>query len=69
MVLQGQQAENSERGRPLRLLAQPVYVKHYYFYVQDPDWGPAFLKIGTYLPYPVKLCLNGHEWAKQQLRR
>jgi hypothetical protein len=48
---------------------QPVYVKHYYFYVQDPDWGPAFLKIGTYVPYPVKLCLNGHEWAKQQLRR
>jgi hypothetical protein len=48
---------------------QPVFVKHYYFYIQDPEWGPAFLKIGTYLPYPVKLCLNGHEWVKQQLRR
>jgi hypothetical protein len=48
---------------------QPVAVNHYYFYVQDPEWGPAFLKIGTYLPYPVKLCLNGHEWVKQQLRR
>lgn len=47
---------------------QPVFVKHYYFYVQDPEWGPAFLKVGTYLPFPVKLCLNGHEWAKQQLR-
>lgn len=48
---------------------QSVFVKHYYFYVQDPDWGPAFLKIGTYVPYPIELCLNGHEWAKQQLRR
>jgi hypothetical protein len=48
---------------------QPVFVKHYYFYVQDPDWGPAFVKLGTYLPFPLKLCLNGHEWAKQQLRR
>ena len=48
---------------------QPVFVKHYYFYVLDPEWGPAFLKIGTYMPYPVKLCLNGHEWVKQQLRR
>ena len=38
---------------------QSVAVNHYYFYVQDRDWGPAFLKIGTYLPYPVKLCLNG----------
>ena len=48
---------------------QSVAVKQYYFYVQDRDWGPAFVKIGTYLPYPVKLCLNGHEWVKQQLRR
>ena len=48
---------------------QSVAVNHYYFYVLDRDWGPAFLKIGTYLPYPVKLCLNGHEWVKQQLRR
>ncbi len=48
---------------------QAVAVNHYYFYVHDRDWGPAFLKIGTYLPYPVKLCLNGHEWVKQQLRR
>jgi hypothetical protein len=48
---------------------QSVAVNHYYFYVHDREWGPAFLKIGTYLPYPVKLCLNGHEWVKQQLRR
>ena len=48
---------------------QSVAVNHYYFYVQDPEWGPAFLKFGTYLPYPIKLCLNGHEWVKQQLRR
>jgi hypothetical protein len=47
---------------------QSVAVNHYYFYVQDPEWGPAFLKLGTYLPYPIKLCLNGHEWVKQQLR-
>jgi hypothetical protein len=48
---------------------QSVAANHYYFYVQDPEWGPAFLKFGTYVPYPIKLCLNGHEWVKQQLRR
>ena len=48
---------------------QPVAVNHYYFYVQDQEWGPAFVKVGTYLPYPVRVCLNGHEWVKQQLRR
>ena len=48
---------------------QSVAVNHFYFYVHDRDWGPAFLKIGTYVPYPVKLCLNGHEWVKQHLHR
>jgi len=48
---------------------QAVYVKVYYFYVQDAEFGPAFIKVGTYAPFPVKVCLNGHEWAKQQLRQ
>lgn len=48
---------------------QSVFVNHYYFYLQDREWGPAFVKVGTYLPYPVRVCLNGHEWAKQQLRQ
>ena len=31
--------------------------------------GAGVPEAGTYLPYPIKLCLNGHEWVKQQLRR
>jgi hypothetical protein len=38
----------------------------YYFYVRDPEFGPGFIKICTYFPYPVKVWLNGHEWAKRQ---
>jgi len=56
-------------GRFFTFSRQPVSVNHYYCYVQDPAWGPAFVKVGTYLPYPVRVCLNGHEWVKQQLRR
>lgn len=44
-----------------------VCPNHYYIYVLDPEWGPAFIKICGYAPYPVKICLNGHEWAKRQL--
>ena len=46
---------------------QAVAVNQYYFYLQDAEWGPAFIKVGTYMPYPVRVCLNGHEWLKQQL--
>lgn len=46
---------------------QSVFVNHYYFYLQDRDFGPAFIKVSSYVPYPIKVCLNGHEWVKQQL--
>jgi hypothetical protein len=38
----------------------------YYFYLWDLDFGPAFIKICSYFPYPVKVWVNGHEWAKRQ---
>ena len=41
----------------------------YYFYVLDPEFGPGFIKICTYFPYPAKVWLNGHEWAKRQADR
>jgi hypothetical protein len=64
-----QQASGPLGGVHFTFSRQPVSVNHYYCYVQDPAWGPAFVKVGTYLPYPVRGCLNGHEWVKQQLRR
>ena len=44
-------------------------VSVFYFYLWDVDFGPAFIKICTYFPYPIKVWLNGHEWAKQQATR
>jgi len=38
----------------------------FYFYLWDADFGPAFVKVCAYFPYPVKIWLNGHEWAKRQ---
>ena len=38
----------------------------YYFYLWDADFGPAFIKVCAYFPYPVKVWLNGHEWSKRQ---
>ena len=61
--------QTTQLGVSFTFSRQPVYVNQLYFYVQDRDWGPAFIKVGTYLPYPVRLCLNAHEWAKQQARR
>jgi hypothetical protein len=38
----------------------------FYFYLWDVDFGPGFIKVCAYFPYPIKVWLNGHEWAKRQ---
>jgi hypothetical protein len=38
-------------------------VTTFYFYVWDDDFGPGFIKLCTYFPYPAKVWVNGHEWA------
>ncbi|MCA1678272.1 MAG: hypothetical protein LC777_04625 [Actinobacteria bacterium] len=48
---------------------QTVFVKHFYFYILDPNFGPAFIKTCAYAPYPVWVYLNGHEWAKRQAHK
>lgn len=48
---------------------QSAFVNHYYFYLVDADFGPAFIKVCSYAPYGLRVCLNGHEWAKRQLAK
>jgi len=48
---------------------ETVHVNHYYFYIDDEDFGPIFLKVCSYAPWSLKLCLNGHEWAKRQMEK
>src|SRR3954469_11763340 len=62
----------TERRRNAQGQAYPWIVKttgvvnQFYVYAVDADFGPFFLKFGSYFPYNAKLCLNGHEWAKRQ---
>jgi hypothetical protein len=44
-------------------------VNFYYFYCVDEDFGPFFIKFCSYFPYTGKLCLNGHEYLKEQLTK
>ena len=49
---------------------QSIFPNNYYFYIRDPDWGPAVHpKTVAYAPFPVWIYLNGNEWAKQQAAR
>ena len=62
---------DTDRSRPPQFFFVKAErrVTCYYFYVLDEQWGPGFIKICAYFPYPVKIWVNGHEWAKRQLTR
>jgi hypothetical protein len=51
------------------IVESSVMVNQYYFYAIDEDFGPFFLKFGSYFPYGAKLCINGHEYLKKQLAK
>ena len=51
------------------LVKSTAMVNHYYFYIHDENFGPLFVKFCSYFPYTGKVCLNGHEYVKRQLRK
>jgi len=51
------------------IIYSTAMVNTYYFYCRDKDFGPFFLKFCSYFPYSAKLCINGHEYLKCQLRQ
>jgi len=46
-----------------------VLPNYYYFYLDDADWGEAFIKVCSYAPWGLKVYSNGHEWLKRQLAK
>lgn len=63
-------ALHPESGKPMPWLGRStVMCNHYYFYLVDDDFGPLFIKICSYFPYTIRVCLNGHEYLKRQLEK
>ncbi len=51
------------------IVSSTALVNQYYCYAVDEEFGPFFLKFGSYFPYNAKLCINGHEYLKRQLAK
>jgi hypothetical protein len=66
-VFRTQQRRNPVTGaRYIWLVRDTAMINQFYFYGYDDDFGPFFLKFGSYFPYNGRLCCNGNEWAKRQ---
>jgi hypothetical protein len=40
---------------------------HLYFYVRHRRFGLLHLRLQTWFPFLIHICLNGHEWLAQQM--
>ena len=54
--------------RRLELRYHNAKCLHYYFYMRHPQVGPMHVRLQTWLPFNVHVCLNGRDWLGQQLR-
>jgi len=53
----------------LRVVPLERRCTHLYFYYWDHDFGLMHIRLETWLPFTVQVCVNGREWLAQQLRR
>jgi hypothetical protein len=57
------------RSRKLELRYHDAKCLHYYFYLRHPQIGPMHVRLQTWLPFNVHVCLNGRDWLGRQLER
>jgi hypothetical protein len=53
----------------LRLVAGERKCLHLYFYFLDPDFGLMHVRLQTWLPFTMHVCVNGRTWLARQLTR
>ena len=53
----------------LRLVKHERKCLHLYFYYLDADYGLMHIRLQTWAPFMVQICVNGREWLAKQLDR
>jgi len=53
--------------RRLRAVVETRKCLHFYFYFADRDFGVLHVRLQTWLPFNMQVCLNGRDWLCQQL--
>jgi len=56
----------SKNGKIVNLERKRQYVNHYYFHIQDPDWGHVTIRMSGHPPFGAQVILNGHEYVACQ---
>jgi hypothetical protein len=55
--------------KKLELVLQTSRCTHLYHYFQHPECGLLHVRVQTWYPFTVDVCLNGREWLARQMDR
>ena len=53
--------------KKLEVTSRKTKCKHYYLYYNDIEFGFMFVKIQTWFPYNIQICVNGREYLSRLL--
>jgi len=53
----------------LKLVAEIRKCAHFYFYYQHPEFGFMHVRLQSWLPLSIQVCLNGREYLARQMRK
>ncbi len=67
VLIQSNQADGLAKDRGLFILASVTRGQALLLLSARRRAGTSLHRVGTYVPYRVRVCLNGNEWLKQQL--
>jgi hypothetical protein len=56
-------------SKKLELVSQLRHCKHLYFYFVDREFGLMHIRLQTWLPFTIQVCLNGRRWLGNKLQR
>lgn len=57
------------QAQKLELRQGPGKCSHYYFYMLHQQFGLLHLRLQSWLPFTIHVCMNGREWLARQLRQ
>jgi hypothetical protein len=56
-------------SKKLRLVIEPRVCTHFYHYLMHADFGLMHVRVQSWFPFTVEVCLNGREWLARQMDR
>jgi len=61
--------EKDKKSKQLQLKGCWRKCLHLYFYWLDRDYGLMHLRLQTWAPFTIQVCINGREWLARQMQR